>query len=82
MRISARRCEHFPLPVTFLADACATIAIPIAIFDVDIRPKLDGPPGAPNVGPKIVRVPRGQACICAYKGTQKTFVNPSAVYMS
>ncbi|KIY92272.1 hypothetical protein MNEG_15691 [Monoraphidium neglectum] len=32
-------------------NACATLAIPVAIFDQDIRPKKGGPP----TGPRLIK---------------------------
>jgi formamidase len=49
-----------------------TLAIPVAIFDQDVRPKKEGPP----TGPRLIQ--RGDVCQCTYDGRLPTFVNPSA----
>lgn len=50
--------------------ACATLAVPLAIFDQDVRPKQGGPPtGARLV--KYAQVPQVK-----YEGDAPTFVNP------
>lgn len=75
--LSACPCEGRISGIVDVPNAVATLAVPLAIFDIDVRPKLAAP-GMPPTGPKVVRVPRGQVCLCSYDGSQPTFVNPSA----
>ena len=53
-------------------NACATLAVPLAIFDQDIRPKKGGPP----VGPRLVT--HGDVCKCPYGGSLPVFKLPAA----
>ncbi|CAL5369402.1 unnamed protein product [Camellia sinensis] len=51
-------------------NACATLAIPTAIFDQDVRPKTNKVP----VGPRLVRNP--DVLKCTYDGNLPTTKNP------
>jgi formamidase len=50
-------------------NAVATLAVPIAIFDQDVRPKKGGPP----VGPQLVA--RGDVARSPYGGSAPLTVN-------
>lgn len=58
--LSCCPCEGRISGIVDVPNACATLAVPLAIFDQDIRPKKGGPP----VGPKLVT--RGDVCKCTY----------------
>jgi formamidase len=71
--LSCCPCEGRVSGIVDIPNACATLAIPCAIFDMDIRPKTAaqlgtmGPPVPPAPGqPRVVRVPRGNVCICPH----------------
>ncbi len=70
--LSCCPCEGRISGIVDIPNAVATLAIPIAIFDQDIRPKYDGPP----VGPKLIK--RGDVAKCTYDGSLPTFSNPWA----
>lgn len=59
-----------PLPPADVPNAVATLAIPTAIFDIDVRPKVGGPP----TGPRLLS--RGDVCKSSYDGTATTVINP------
>ena len=70
--LSACPCEGRISGIVDIPNAVATLAIPVAIFDWDIRPKTNaqlaaiGPvPPAPGQ-PRLVRVPRGNVCLCSH----------------
>ena len=70
--LSACPCEGRISGIVDIPNAVATLAIPVAIFDWDIRPKTNaqlaaiGPvPPAPGQ-PRLVRVPRGNVCLCRH----------------
>ena len=78
--LSCCPCEGRISGIVDIPNAVATLALPLAIFDVDIRPKrTPGAPPAPGQ-PVLKRLPRGDVCKCDYKGTLPTFQNPSASY--
>lgn len=60
--LSACPCEGRLSGIVDTPNACATIAIPVAIFDQDIRPKH-----GPLLGPQFVR--RGSLPLCTYDGS-------------
>eukprot|EP00898_Chlorokybus_atmophyticus_P003375 jgi/Chlat1/4038/Chrsp26S04090 len=68
--LSCCPCEGRISGIVDVPNACATLAIPIEIFDQDVRPKAGGPP----VGPRLVT--RGDVANCSYTGDKPTFVNP------
>ena len=76
--LSCCPCEGRISGIVDIPNAVATLALPLAIFDVDIRPKRT--PGAPPVPgqPVLKRLPN--VCKCDYRGTLPTFQNPSAKY--
>lgn len=71
MLLSCCPCEGRISGIVDVPNACATIAIPTAIFDQDIRPNHDGPP----TGPRLVK--RDQVPMVPYTGSLPTFKNPS-----
>jgi formamidase len=70
--LSCCPCEGRISGIVDIPNAVATLAIPIAIFDQDIRPNYEGPP----VGPKLIK--RGDVAKCTYDGSLPTFNNPWA----
>jgi len=54
--LSCCPCEGRIAGIVDIPNAVATLAVPIAIFDQDVRPKKEGPP----VGPRLVQ--RGDVC--------------------
>jgi len=58
MLLSCCPCEGRISGIVDVPNACATLAVPIAIFDQDVRPNKEGPP----VGPRLVK--RGDCCKC------------------
>jgi formamidase len=68
--LSCCPCEGRISGIVDVPNAVATLAIPLAIFDQDVRPKHEGPP----TGPKVVQ--RGDVCKATYDGTAVTFRNP------
>ena len=62
-----------------IPNAVATLALPLSIFEVDIRPKKDAAPGVPPLpgAPRLQRVPAGDVCKCAYTGGKPVFQNPA-----
>ena len=69
--LSCCPCEGRISGIVDIPNAVATLAIPCAIFDWDIRPKtaaqLAAGPMPPVPGqPRLVRVPRGQVCLCPF----------------
>ena len=79
--LSCCPCEGRISGIVDIPNAVATLALPLAIFDVDIRPKrTPGAPPAPGQ-PVLKRLPvRGDVCKCPYTGKAPTFQNPSANY--
>jgi formamidase len=76
--LSACPCEGRISGIVDIPNAVATLALPLAIFDVDIRPQRDtGVPPAPGA-PTLVRS-RGDVCKCAYTGGKPVFQNPMAL---
>lgn len=61
--LSCCPCEGRISGIVDTPNACATLAIPTAIFDQDIRPKRDGPPKPPYL------VKRGDVPKCNYDGS-------------
>ncbi len=58
--ISRSPCEGRIAGVVDVPNACVSLAIPVAIFDQDIRPNKDGPPTGPrliNRGGVLPQVP-------------------------
>jgi formamidase len=78
--LSACPCEGRISGIVDIPNAVATLALPLAIFDVDIRPQRDAAPGAPppRGAPRLLRVPAGDVCKCAYTGNKPVFQNPCA----
>ncbi|XP_042481354.1 formamidase-like isoform X2 [Macadamia integrifolia] len=70
--LSACPCEGRISGIVDSPNACATLAIPTAIFDQDIRPKS----GKVPVGPRVVRKP--DVLKCTYDGNLPITKNPSA----
>lgn len=70
--LSCCPCEGRISGIVDVPNACATLAIPISIFDQDIRPKKGGPP----VGPRLIK--RGYCPSVPYKGSMPTQQNLSA----
>ncbi|KAG2719741.1 hypothetical protein I3843_02G001000 [Carya illinoinensis] len=70
--LSCCPCEGRISGIVDSPNACATLAIPTAIFDQDIRPKNKKVP----VGPRIVRKP--DVLKCTYDGNLPVTRNPSA----
>ncbi|CAN0921939.1 hypothetical protein LINGRAHAP2_LOCUS32852, partial [Linum grandiflorum] len=65
-------CEGRISGIVDALNACATLAIPTAIFDQDIRPK----PGKVPIGPRVLRTP--DVLKCSYDGNLPITKNPSA----
>ncbi|MCO5588820.1 hypothetical protein L7F22_042780 [Adiantum nelumboides] len=61
--LSCCPCEGRISGIVDFPNACATLAIPTAIFDQDIRPQKDGPPRSPYL------LQRGDVPKCAYEGS-------------
>ncbi|KAM0970865.1 hypothetical protein ACFX13_019150 [Malus domestica] len=70
--LSCCPCEGRISGIVDSPNAVATLAIPTAIFDQDIRPKANKVP----VGPRIVRKP--DVLKCSYDGNLPTTRNPSS----
>ncbi|XP_057806759.1 uncharacterized protein LOC131021541 isoform X2 [Salvia miltiorrhiza] len=70
--LSCCPCEGRISGIVDAPNAVATLAIPIAIFDQDIRPKTTGVP----TGPRLVR--NGGLPQCSYDGNLPITKNPSA----
>uniref|UniRef100_A0A2N9F6Q1 Formamidase n=1 Tax=Fagus sylvatica TaxID=28930 RepID=A0A2N9F6Q1_FAGSY len=70
--LSCCPCEGRISGIVDAPNACATLAIPTAIFDQDIRPKNNKVP----VGPRLVRKP--DVLKCTYDGNLPITKNPSA----
>ena len=68
--LSCCPCEGRISGIVDVPNAVATLAIPIAIFDQDVRPKKGGPP----TGPQLVL--RGDVAKSTYDGDNVTFRNP------
>ncbi|KAK9909380.1 hypothetical protein WJX75_001337 [Coccomyxa subellipsoidea] len=68
--LSCCPCEGRLSGIVDVPNACATLAIPIAIFDQDIRPKKGGPP----VGPRLIK--RGDVPKVPYEGSLPIAINP------
>ncbi|PSC69699.1 formamidase isoform A [Micractinium conductrix] len=68
--LSCCPCEGRISGIVDVPNAVATLAIPIAIFDIDVRPKKGGPP----TGPRLMT--RGDVAKCTYDGQGVTFRNP------
>jgi formamidase len=78
--LSCCPCEGRISGIVDIPNAVATLALPLAIFDIDIRPqRTPGVPPAPGA-PVLKRMPRGDVCKCEYTGPKPTFQNPSAKY--
>eukprot|EP00884_Botryococcus_braunii_P016343 jgi/Botrbrau1/3392/Bobra.0337s0033.1 len=69
--LSCCPCEGRISGIVDVPNACATLAIPTAIFDQDIRPKVTG---GPPTGPRLVT--RGDVPRSPYEGSLPTFRNP------
>ncbi|CAM6118197.1 unnamed protein product [Calypogeia fissa] len=67
--LSCCPCEGRLSGIVDAPNACATLAIPLSIFDQDIRPKRGGPP----VGPRLVK--RGDVAKSTYDGILETTKN-------
>jgi len=61
--LSCCPCEGRIAGIVDIPNAVATLSIPVAIFDQDIRPKKGGPP----VGPQLIT--RGDVCKSTYDGS-------------
>ncbi|CAN0863754.1 Putative formamidase C869.04 [Linum grandiflorum] len=70
--LSCCPCEGRISGIVDAPNACATLAIPTAIFDQDIRPK----PGKVPIGPRVLRTP--DVLKCSYDGNLPITKNPSA----
>ncbi|CAJ2635284.1 formamidase-like isoform X2 [Trifolium pratense] len=70
--LSCCPCEGRISGIVDAPNACATLAIPTAIFDQDIRPKNNKVP----IGPRLVRKP--DVFKCTYDGNLPITKNPSA----
>ena len=71
MLLSCCPCEGRVAGIVDVPNCCATLAIPVAIFDQDIRPNKVGPP----TGPRLIQ--RGGALPSVpYEGDLPTFKNP------
>lgn len=71
--LSCCPCEGRISGIVDVPNACATLAIPLAIFDQDVRPKKDGGAGPPT-GPRVVS--RGQVPMVPYCGALPRTPNP------
>ena len=58
--LSCCPCEGRISGIVDVPNAVATLAVPVAIFDQDVRPKKGGPP----IGVRLVT--RGDVCKCSY----------------
>jgi hypothetical protein len=67
--LSCCPCEGRISGIVDVPNACATLAIPITIFDQDIRPKK----GGPLAGPRLVK--RGGVPTSSYDGHLPTTLN-------
>jgi formamidase len=67
--LSCCPCEGRISGIVDVPNAVATLAIPTAIFDQDIRPKKGGPP----VGPKLIT--HGDVAKATYDGTEPLTIN-------
>ncbi|KAG2499463.1 hypothetical protein HYH03_002410 [Edaphochlamys debaryana] len=67
--LSCCPCEGRLSGIVDVPNAVATLAIPIAIFDQDVRPKAGGPP----VGPRLIT--RGDVAVSTYDGTKPRTIN-------
>lgn len=75
--LSCCPCEGRISGIVDVPNACATLAVPVAIFDQDIRPNKGGPP----VGPKlVVRGSLPQCCYSAQTGGRT--VNAQILYLT
>ncbi|CAN1815204.1 fmdA [Linum perenne] len=70
--LSCCPCEGRISGIVDAPNACATLAIPTAIFDQDIRPK----PSKVPTGPRVLRTP--DVLKCSYDGNLPITKNPSA----
>ncbi|GLC40021.1 hypothetical protein PLESTB_001519800 [Pleodorina starrii] len=68
--LSCCPCEGRISGIVDVPNAVATLAIPVAIFDQDVRPK----PGGPPVGPRLLK--RGDVAKATYDGSLPVTVNP------
>ncbi|KAF2294691.1 hypothetical protein GH714_015561 [Hevea brasiliensis] len=71
--LSCCPCEGRISGIVDSPNAVATLAIPTAIFDQDIRPKPSKVPG----GPRVMRKP--DVLKCTYDGNLPITKNPSAM---
>jgi hypothetical protein len=69
--LSCCPCEGRISGIVDVPNACATLAIPLAIFDQDVRPKKEG---GPPTGPRVVS--RGQVPMVPYCGALPRTPNP------
>ncbi|GIL48333.1 hypothetical protein Vafri_4610 [Volvox africanus] len=67
--LSCCPCEGRISGIVDVPNAVATLAIPVAIFDQDVRPK----PGGPPVGPRLLR--RGDVAKATYEGSKPLTIN-------
>jgi formamidase len=67
--LSCCPCEGRLSGIVDAPNACATLSIPVSIFDQDIRPKRAGPP----VGPRLIE--RGDVARSTYDGILETTKN-------
>ncbi|KAL1333326.1 hypothetical protein HN51_062130 [Arachis hypogaea] len=72
--LSCCPCEGRISGIVDSPNACATLAIPTAIFDQDIRPKSS----KVQLGPRLVKTP--DVFKCTYDGNLPTTVNLSAAF--
>ncbi|XLR50429.1 hypothetical protein S83_001101 [Arachis hypogaea] len=72
--LSCCPCEGRISGIVDSPNACATLAIPTAIFDQDIRPKSS----KVQVGPRLVKTP--DVFKCTYDGNLPTTMNLSAAF--
>eukprot|EP00172_Hildenbrandia_rubra_P001530 Plantae.Rhodophyta-Hildenbrandia_rubra.ctg20963.p1 GENE.Plantae.Rhodophyta-Hildenbrandia_rubra.ctg20963~~Plantae.Rhodophyta-Hildenbrandia_rubra.ctg20963.p1 ORF type:complete len:166 (-),score=17.73 Plantae.Rhodophyta-Hildenbrandia_rubra.ctg20963:166-663(-) len=63
LALSCAPCEGRISGIVDVPNACTTLAVPIRIFDQDVRPTSDGPP----TGPKLIS--RGQVPMSEYRGS-------------
>jgi formamidase len=70
--LSCCPCEGRISGIVDVPNSCCTLAIPIAIFDQDIRPKHEGPP----TGPRLIK--RGDCPRSPYEGKLPLTVNQAA----
>lgn len=74
--LSGCPCEGRLAGVVDMPNAVATLSLPLAIFDQDLRPRRTSPGGPLPQGVSVVRVPRGDVCKCAYTGSQPVYPPP------